>query len=102
MGSNDRAQKSVEAMTAAQAFSKELMSSVETISGIEETHGVATLVDLIHLQSAILNNEKIQYFIGDDSRIADFILDYMPNGHDWLDRYVEVIDDTNSPTLSMK
>lgn len=61
-------------------FIKELGESVETLSGIAETHGVRTLSDLLYLAQAILEDGEIDNC--NDSRVMDFVRD-LPSGARW-------------------
>jgi hypothetical protein len=69
---------------AAQAarFMAELLDSVESLSAIAQTHGLATLVDLTYLQHAILTGGFIDRH-SEASRVTDVVA-ALPSSVTWL------------------
>jgi hypothetical protein len=65
----------------AQRFMQELLDSVDTLSGIAESHGVRTLADLMYLQNAILSGGFIDHY-PDESKVLD-IASALPSGREW-------------------
>lgn len=74
-------------------FMQELLDSVETLGGIAEVHGVRTLTDLMHLQSAILRGSFIDSY-PDESAAMD-IATSLPSGERWA-KFVRVVMDLPS------
>lgn len=63
-------------------FLKELLDSVETLTGIAEEHGPRTLADLVYLQAAILNDGFIDHYPG-ESRVPELV-QRLPSGRLWM------------------
>ena len=59
-------------------FYEELLTSVETLTGIVEEHGARTLADLMYLQLAILKDGFIDHYPGESS-VLD-IASALPSG----------------------
>jgi hypothetical protein len=69
----------------ARLFMTELLGSVETLTGIAETHKVRTLADLMYLQNAILNGSFIDHYPG-ESAVSDVVA-ALPSADRWM-KYV--------------
>ncbi len=65
----------------ASLFMRELLDSVETLSGIAEQHGARTLADLMYLQNAILSGGFIDHYPG-ESKVLEIARD-LPSGGQW-------------------
>lgn len=74
----------------AERFMKELLDSVETLTGIADMHGARTLADLMYLQNAIANGGFIDYY-PDESSVLD-VIKPLPSGEEWA-QYVKVVTD---------
>lgn len=72
---------------AAAKFFRELLDSVETLSGIAVEHGARTLADLMYLQNAILNGGFIDHY-PDESKVLE-IASALPSGEQWS-RFIKV------------
>lgn len=72
---------------AAAMFFKELLDSVETLTGIATEHGARTLADLMCLQNAILSGGFIDHY-PDESRVLE-IVSALPSGELWS-RFIQV------------
>lgn len=68
-------------------FMKELLDSVDTLSGIADEHGQQTLVDLMYLQNAILEDGFIDVY-PDASKVLD-IIGNLPSADKWM-KFVKV------------
>ena len=66
---------------AADLFFQELLNSVETLTGIAETHGSRTLADLMFLQNVILSGGFIEH-CPEDSNVLE-IASVLPSGSQW-------------------
>ena len=66
---------------AADLFFQELLNSVETLTGIAETHGARTLADLMFLQNVILSGGFIER-CPEDSNVLE-IASALPSGKRW-------------------
>ncbi len=71
----------------ARQFMQELLDSVETLSGIADTHGSRTLADLMYLQNAILSGNYIEQYPGESS--VREIATSLPSGARWA-KYIEL------------
>ena len=65
----------------ATTFFQELLDSVESLTGIVETHGTRTLADLMYLQNAILSGGFIDHY-PDESKVLE-IASALPSGERW-------------------
>ena len=66
---------------AASTFFKELLDSVENLTGIADVYGSRTLADLMYLQNAILNGGFIDHY-PDESKVLEVICS-LPSGKQW-------------------
>jgi hypothetical protein len=64
-----------------QRFMKELLDSVETLTGIAEQHNPRTLADLMYLHSAILEGGFIDYYPA-ESAVWEVVRG-LPSGEEW-------------------
>jgi len=71
----------------ASLFMRELLDSVETLSGIAEQHGARTLADLMYLQYAILSGGFIDHFPV-ESKVLEIVRS-LPSGEAWS-KYIAV------------
>jgi hypothetical protein len=71
-------------------FMDELLGSVETILGISQTHGIATVVNLFYLQNAIFKGSYIEEY-PQTSKVLELVSD-LPSGAIWKE-YVHLIED---------
>lgn len=83
----ERLADAVSGKRAAELFMRELLDSVETLTGIADEHGSRTLADLMYLQSAILSGGFIDHY-PDESKALD-IARKLPSGELWS-KFVEV------------
>lgn len=74
---------------AAQTFFKELMESIETLTGISELYGTRTLADVMYLQNAILDGTFIELY-PDESSVLD-VVDEMPSAAIWR-QFIQVTE----------
>jgi len=65
----------------AKLFMRELLNSVETLTGIAEQHGARTLADLMYLQNAILSGGFIDHYPGESKALE--IARGLPSGGQW-------------------
>lgn len=72
---------SVNGRHAASLFFKELLDSVETLSGIADEHGARTLSDLMYLHAAIMNDSFIDFYPGESSVLE--IAKALSSGERW-------------------
>lgn len=72
----------------AKTFMKELLDSVETLTGIAEQHGPRTLADLMYLYSAIVSGGFIDHQEGESKALA--LVRSLPSGERWM-TYVQEI-----------
>lgn len=63
-------------------FMKELLESVETLTGIADEYGSRTFADLMYLQLAILKGGFIDHY-PDESKVLD-IARSLPSGEQWV------------------
>lgn len=63
-------------------FMRELLESVETLTGVAEEYGPRTLADLMYLHGAILNNSFIEHIPGESSVFN--IAHQLPSGGHWV------------------
>jgi len=82
-------------VVAAGQFMRELLDSVETLSGIVDAHGARTLADLMYLQNAIMNGTFIDHYPG-ESAVSE-VVKALPSGARWLE-YVAVQRPEAEPT----
>ena len=82
--------KTVVCADLARQFMDELLSSVETLSGIAEVHGACSLADLMYLHSAILSDSFIEH-LSDRSNVME-IASALPSGERWS-TYIHPIED---------
>lgn len=73
----------------AKQFLRELLDSVETLTGIAEQHGPHTLADVMYLHNAIMNGGFIDHY-SDDSAVLG-IARALPSGEQWA-KYIKVED----------
>ena len=66
---------------AATLFFKELLNSVETLTGIADEHGSRTLADLMYMQNAILSGGFIDHY-PEESKVLEIVSD-LPSGDRW-------------------
>jgi len=66
---------------AATVFFKELLDSVDSLTGIAVEHGSRTLADLMYLQNAILGGGFIDHY-PDESKVLE-IASALPSGSQW-------------------
>lgn len=76
----------------ARQFMQELLDSVETLSGIADTHGSRTLADLMYLQNAILSGNYIDHYPG-ESKVLE-IANSLPSGARWA-KYIDLTADSS-------
>jgi len=69
-------------------FMHELLDSVETLTGVAESHGARTLADLMYLQQAIMKGGFIDHCPG-ESQVLE-IVRALPSGPDW-EKFVVVV-----------
>ena len=62
---------------------EELLDSVETLSGIADTHGARTLADLMYLQAAILRGGFIDHWPAESAAMD--IANGLPSGERWAE-----------------
>lgn len=65
----------------ASLFMQELLVSVETLSGIVDTHGLPTLVDLMYLQAAILSGGSLEINYPESAALE--MASSLPSGARW-------------------
>lgn len=83
----------------ARQFMRELLGSVETLSGIAEEHGARTLADLMFLQQAILDDGFIDHYPG-ESKVLD-IARSLPSGKQW-EQFIEVEYMASEPETALE
>jgi hypothetical protein len=66
---------------AASTFFKELLESVESLTGIADVYGLQTLADLMYLHNAILNGGFIDHY-PDESKVLK-IVSSLPSSMQW-------------------
>jgi hypothetical protein len=71
----------------ANLFFKELLESVETLSGIGDQYGSGTLADLMYLQNAISKGTFVDHFV-EESSVSE-VVKLMPSADRWL-KYIQV------------
>ena len=76
---------------------RELIASVETLTGIADMHGVRTLVDLMYLQGAILDRGSIDFYPA-ESAVLDVIRG-LPSGDRW-EKFVRPVNDDDGHLVS--
>ena len=86
-GSQDDEERKAQGHERARLFMRELLDSVETLSGIAEQHGARTLADLMYLQYAILSGGFIDHCPG-ESKVLE-IARGLPSGEAWS-KYIAV------------
>lgn len=77
----------------ARLFMRELLDSVETLTGIADEHGAQTLSDLMYLQNAILSGGFIDHYPGESS-VLD-IAAALPSGDLWT-KFIKISFDFTS------
>ncbi len=85
--SRDDEERKAQGHEPASLFMRELLDSVETLSGIAEQHGARTLADLMYLQNAILSGGFIDHYPG-ESKVLE-IARGLPSSEAWL-KYIAV------------
>ena len=66
---------------------RELLDSVETLTGIANEHGARSLADLMFLQQAILSGGFIDHY-ADESKVLE-IAQGLPSGEQWV-KFIKV------------
>jgi len=79
--SRDDEERKAQGHERASLFMRELLDSVETLSGIAEQHGARTLADLMYLQNAILSGGFIDHY-PEESKVFE-IASGLPSGGQW-------------------
>ena len=79
--SQDNEEHQAQGHERAKLFMRELLDSVETLSGIADQHGARTLADLMYLQNAILSGGFIDHYPG-ESKVLEIARD-LPSGGQW-------------------
>jgi hypothetical protein len=79
--SQDDEERKAQGQDRASLFMRELLDSVETLSGIAEQHGARTLADLMYLQNAILSGGFIDHY-PEESKVLE-IARGLPSGGQW-------------------
>ena len=79
--SRDDEERKAQGHERASLFMRELLDSVETLSGIAEQHGARTLADLMYLQNAILSGGFIDHY-PEESKVLE-IASGLPSSGQW-------------------
>jgi hypothetical protein len=82
MNQNEQHKATDVAATAAKRFFEELLTSVESLTGLADEFGVNTLADVLYLQNAILVGEQIDVWPDETDILA--VLGKLPSAQEWM------------------
>lgn len=77
-----RVERKAAAFDEATLFKKELLDSVESLTGIADAHGARTLADLMYLHEAILQGGFIDLY--PEESAVEQIVSGLPSSHRWM------------------
>jgi hypothetical protein len=87
-------EQKAEAADDAVLFMRELLSSVETLTGVAEQHGAATLADLMYLHAAIVDGGYIENH-PERSAVVKVVRGFASGGERWM-KYIK-----DAPTTTL-
>lgn len=90
-------ERKAQAAEEASLFMRELLASVETLSGIADMHGVRTLADLMYLQGAILDRSCIDFYPSESAALD--VVRGLPSGDRW-EKFVRPVNDDDGHLVS--
>lgn len=71
-------------------FHSELVESVESLSGLVESHGQATLIDAVYLQAVMLDGGFVDILPESASRIIE-VVQQLPSADEWM-QFIRRVD----------